>query len=188
MDAINLKAIHKKYGTSKIKNYKTISFFQYYIWYPLFKKMRTVRPLNYMPYDKELALEELKKTVGYKPYARKHGESQFTKLFQNYYLPVKFGYDKRRPHYASLIVSGQMTREAALEKLNEPLYDADQLELDISYFCKKLRISRAEFDGFMSAPIHHYTDFPNWEGRYRVLKWLQSFVARITGKRLSVYS
>ncbi len=188
MDAINLKAIHKKYGTSKIKNYKTISFFQYYIWYPLFRKMRTVRPLNYMPYDKELALEELKRTVGYKPYARKHGESQFTKLFQNYYLPVKFGYDKRRPHYASLIVSGQMTREVALEKLIEPLYEADQLELDISYFCKKLRISRAEFEGFMSAPIHHYTDFPNWEGRYRVLKWLQSFVARVTGKRLSVYS
>ncbi|WP_426217520.1 N-acetyl sugar amidotransferase [Pseudomonas sp. DWRC2-2] len=188
MDAINLKAIHKKYGTSKIKNYKTISFFQYYIWYPLFRKMRTVRPLNYMPYDKELALEELKRTVGYKPYARKHGESQFTKLFQNYYLPVKFGYDKRRPHYASLIVSGQMTREVALEKLSEPLYEADQLELDISYFCKKLRISRAEFEGFMSAPIHHYTDFPNWEGRYRVLKWLQGFVARVTGKRLSVYS
>lgn len=188
MDAINLKAIHKKYGTSKIKNYKTISFFQYYIWYPLFRKMRTVRPLNYMPYDKELALDELKRTVGYKPYARKHGESQFTKLFQNYYLPVKFGYDKRRPHYASLIVSGQMTREVALEKLSEPLYEADQLELDISYFCKKLRISRAEFEGFMIAPIHHYTDFPNWEGRYRVLKWLQSFVARITGKRLSVYS
>ncbi|MBD8239830.1 N-acetyl sugar amidotransferase [Pseudomonas fluorescens] len=188
MDAINLKAIHNKYGTGKIKNYKTISFFQYYIWYPLFRKMRTVRPLNFMPYDKELALEELKRTVGYKPYARKHGESQFTKLFQNYYLPVKFGYDKRRPHFASLIVSGQMTREAALEKLNEPLYDAEQLELDISYFCKKLRISRAEFEGFMNAPIHHYTDFPNWEGRYRVLKWLQSFVARVTGKRLSVYS
>lgn len=98
--------------------------------------MRTVRPLNYMPYDKEQALQELRDTVGYKPYARKHGESQFTKLFQNYYLPKKFGYDKRRPHLASLIVSGQMSRETALEKLEDPLYDLDELELDIAYFCK----------------------------------------------------
>ncbi|KMT52514.1 N-acetyl sugar amidotransferase [Pseudomonas fildesensis] len=188
MDAINLHAIHSKYGTRKLKNYKTISFFQYYIWYPFIKKMRTVRPLNYMPYDKERALEELKDTVGYKPYARKHGESQFTKLFQNYYLPKKFGYDKRRPHLASLIVSGQLSRDAALEKLEEPLYDLDQLELDIAYFCKKLRISRSEFDDLMNAPIHEYTDFPTWNGRYRILKSVQRVVARLTGRRFSVYS
>ena len=59
--------------------------------------MRTLRPLNYMPYDKKMALKELEETVGYKPYPRKHGESLFTKLFQNYYLPKKFGMDKRRP-------------------------------------------------------------------------------------------
>lgn len=188
MDAINLHAIHSKYGTRKLKNYKTISFFQYYIWYPFIKKMRTVRPLNYMPYDKERALEELKDAVGYKPYARKHGESQFTKLFQNYYLPKKFGYDKRRPHLASLIVSGQLSRDAALEKLEEPLYDLDQLELDIAYFCKKLRISRSELDDLMNAPIHEYTDFPTWNGRYRILKSVQRVIARLTGRRFSVYS
>ncbi|NNA93368.1 N-acetyl sugar amidotransferase [Pseudomonas gessardii] len=188
MDAINLKAIHKKFGARKLKNYKTISFFQYYIWYPFIKKMRTVRPLNYMPYDKEQALVELRGTVGYKPYARKHGESQFTKLFQNYYLPKKFGYDKRRPHLASLIVSGQMTRDTALQKLEEPLYDLDELELDIAYFCKKLRISRAEFDELMNAPIHSHTDFPSWHGRYRALKFVQRVVARLTGRRFSVYS
>ncbi|OPK02341.1 MULTISPECIES: N-acetyl sugar amidotransferase [Pseudomonas] len=188
MDAINLKAIHKKFGTRKLKNYKTISFFQYYIWYPFIKKMRTVRPLNYMPYDKEQALQELRDTVGYKPYARKHGESQFTKLFQNYYLPKKFGYDKRRPHLASLIVSGQMSRETALEKLEDPLYDLDELELDIAYFCKKLRISRAEFDDLMNAPIHSHTDFSTWNGRYRTLKLVQRVIARLTGRRFSVYS
>ena len=188
MDAINLKAIHRRYGKLPLKNYKTISFMDYYFWYPLVKKMRTVRPLNYMVYDKAVALAELQETIGYKPYPRKHGESIFTKLFQNYYLPKKFGMDKRRPHLSSLIVSGQMTREKAIEELDEPLYGPAELEVDITYFCKKLRISREEFHALMQAPIHHYTDFPNWNSRHRILKRLQGALARATGRDLRVYS
>lgn len=188
MDAVNLRAIHKRFGEYPIKTFSTISFFDYYLWYPLVKKMRTVRPLNYMPYVKHEALAELELTIGYKPYPRKHGESLFTKLFQNYYLPTKFGYDKRRPHLSSLIVSGQMTRDEALEKLGEPLFDPQELEIDIGYFCKKLRISRVEFDEFISQPNRHYTDFPNWDSRYRRLKKIQAVVERVTGKRVNVYS
>lgn len=188
MDAINLKAIHRKYGERKLRNYKTISFFQYYIWYPFVKKMRTVRPLNYMPYDKAKALDELEKTVGYKPYARKHGESQFTKVFQNYYLPEKFGYDKRRPHLSSLIVSGQMTRDEAMIKLAEPLYGADEFEVDIAYFCKKLRITRNEFDELLNAPAHRHDDFPTWDSRYKLLKRIQNFLERVSGKKVNIYS
>ncbi len=188
MDAINLKAIHGKFGAHPLKSYKTISFFEYYIWYPLVKKMRTVRPLNYMPYDKAEAVEELERTIGWRSYGRKHGESQFTKLFQNFYLPEKFGYDKRRPHLSSLIVSGQMSRAEAIAKLAEPLYDPNELEIDIAYFCKKLRISRPEFDVLMKMPVHHHTDFPTWEGQYQRLKWLQSNVSRITGRKIRVYS
>ncbi len=186
MDAINLKAIHKKYGERKFKNYKTISFFEYYFWFPMIKKMRVLRPLNYMPYDKEAALTELQATVGYKPYPRKHGESVFTKWFQNHYLPVKFGMDKRRPHLSSLIVSGQMTRDAALAKLAEPLYDHAELEIDIAYLCKKLRISRAEFDGFMNVKIHNYTDFPNWDGLYDLVKRTKRFVSKIIGRDIKI--
>jgi len=188
MDAINLNAIHKQYGERQLAHYKTISFFDAYVWYPFVKKMRTVRPLNYMPYDKEAALKELEATVGYKPYPRKHGESGFTKIFQNYYLPEKFGMDKRRPHLSSLIVSGQMTRNEALEKLQEPLYDPAELEIDITYFCKKLRISRQEFDELMKSPIHHYADFPNWDGRYRMLKRVQALMAKLLGRDIRVYS
>jgi N-acetyl sugar amidotransferase len=188
MDAINLKAIHKAYGERPLRNYKTISFFQYYIWYPFVKKMRTVRPLNYMPYDKTVALEELKQTVGYKPYARKHGESQFTKFFQNYYLPTKFGYDKRLPHLSSLIVSGQLTRDQAVIQLAEPLYKPDELEIDIAYLCKKLRLSRSQFDEIMNAPIHTYKDFSNWEKWHRYLKLAQNLYTRLVGRRINVYS
>lgn len=188
MDAINLKSIHRKYGERPLRNYKTISFFEYYFWYPLVKRMRTIRPLNYMPYNKAAALEELKSTVGYKPYQRKHGESLFTKLFQNYYLPKKYGYDKRRPHLSSLILSGQLTRDEALRKLEEPLYLPDELEIDIVYFCKKLRITRKEFDNLIEQPNRHYTDFPNWNSYYQLLKRAQVLAAKVTGKRLRAYS
>lgn len=188
MDAINLKAIHSKYGERKLLNYKTINFFDYYIWYPFIKKMRTIRPLNYMPYDKAAALKELQEKLGYKPYPRKHGESLFTKLFQNYYLPQKFGMDKRRPHLASLIVSGQMTRNEAMAKLDEPLYDLAELEIDITYFCKKLRISRQQFNELMQAPTHHHSDFANWDGRYHKLKRIQTWASKLLGRDIKVYS
>ena len=113
MDAINLKHIHKTFGNNKLRSYKTISFFQYYILYPILYGMRTIRPLNYLNYNKKEALIELRK-IGYKDYPNKHGESIFTKFFQNYYLPVKFGYDKRKPHYSSMILSGQLSRNDAI--------------------------------------------------------------------------
>lgn len=188
MDAINLKAIHRKYGERPLQNYRTIGFFDYYVWYPFVKGMRTVRPLNYMPYDKAQALKELQENFGYKPYARKHGESLFTKLFQNFYLPERFGYDKRLPHLSSLIASGQMSRDEALAKLSEPLYDPEEFEVDVEYFCKKLRISRSEFEKLMQAPVHHYSDFPNWDGRYRLLKRAQAMVAKVLGWDTKVYS
>ena len=188
MDAINLKAIHRKYGNRALKTFTTISFFQYYIGYPFFKGMRTVRPLNYIPYNKASAINEMEILIGWRSYGRKHGESIFTKLFQNYYLPAKFGYDKRRPHFSSMIVTGQMTREEALERLKEPLYDPHELENDIDYFCKKLKITWQQFEEFINAPTHHYTDFPNWDDRYLILKKVQSFAAHLLGREISVYS
>jgi hypothetical protein len=141
-----------------------------------------------MEYNKEAALKELQNTVTYKPYPRKHGESLFTKLFQNHYLPSKFGYDKRLPHLSSLIVSGQISRQEALEILSQPLYDPIELESDIAYFCKKLKITRVEFNDLMDAPVHHYSEFPNWDSRYRLLKRIQAVVGRIFGRQIKVYS
>lgn len=188
MDAVNLKAIHKRFGSRPLRTYSTIGFFDYYFWFPFAKKMRTVRPLNYMPYVKADAIREMEKKIGYKSYDRKHGESLFTKLFQNYYLPTKFGYDKRLPHLSSLVVSGQMTRQEAVEKLAEPLYDTFELETDITFFCKKLRISRAEFDALVAAPNRHHTDFSTWNSRYRLAKKLQALVERLLGRRVAIYS
>ena len=188
MDAINLKAIHRRFGEKALRSYRTISFFEYYIQYPLLKKMRTFRPLNFIPYNKKMAKDELRATIDWRDYGRKHGESLFTKVFQSDYLVRKYGYDKRRPHLSSLIASGQMTRDEALEELTQPLYDPEERELDLDYFCKKLRITRSDYEAFVDGPKSSYHDYPNWDGRYRLLKKVQSAVERVRGKRVNVYS
>lgn len=188
LDAVNLRDIHRRYGTEKMANYKTISFSQYYFWYPFFKKLRVLRPLNLINYNYIEARETLKEDIGWRDYGRKHGESVFTKIFQNHILPTRFGFDKRRIHYSSLILSGQMSREQALAKLEEPLYEADELESDIEYFCKKLRISRSEFDSFMKMPLMHYNDYANWDSRLKLVKFVQNSIQRLTGRRISAYS
>ena len=188
MDADNLHAIHNKFGTKKLRNYKTIGFYELYLYYPFIKKMKTIRPLNFMPYIKSEALEELKEKVGYKEYARKHGESLFTKFFQNYWLPMKFGYDKRKPHLSSLIVSGQMTREEALIEAGRPLYDEKELKDDKEYIAKKLGVSDAEFEKILQVRPHDYSDFSNMEKKYKRMKKVQSFVLKILGRNISNYS
>lgn len=188
MDAINLRAIHRKWGSAPLKRYRTISFWEYYVLYPLVLRMRVLRPLNYLPYTRSGAIEELQSTCGWRPYGRKHGESLFTRFFQNFFLPEKFGYDKRRPHLSSMIVSGQIGRDEALHELTQPLYDPNDLEMDKEFFCKKLRISRAEFERLFQAPNGHYTDYPNWDRRYARMKRMQTLAERFLGRRVTAYS
>lgn len=188
MDADNLHAIHKQFGTKNFKNFKTIGFYELYLYYPFIKKMKTIRPLNFMPYIKKEALEELKEKVGYKEYARKHGESVFTKFFQNYWLPMKFGYDKRKPHLSSLVVTGQISRDEALKELDKSLYDEKELRDDKEYIAKKLGVSDEEFESILNVPSHKYSDFPNMTIKYKRMKKIQNFLSKLLGKNLSNYS
>jgi N-acetyl sugar amidotransferase len=188
MDAENLHAIHNKYGKVKLKKYKTISFFKLYFYYPFIKKMKTIRPLNYMPYVKQEALEELKERVGYKEYDRKHGESVFTKFFQNHWLPFKYNFDKRRPHLSSLIVAGQISREDALKELDKPLYDERELQSDKEYVAKKLGVSNSEFEEILNVPTHSYKDYDNMESKYLLVKRIQNFVSNLLGRKIANYS
>ncbi|POQ98363.1 ExsB family protein [Alkalispirochaeta sphaeroplastigenens] len=188
MDAINLKAIHKKFGNLPLEDYRVVSFLQYYFYYPFLKKMKVVRPLNYMPYNKELALAELQEKIGYKSYGRKHGESRFTKFFQNYYLPTKFHMDKRKPHLSSQILSGLMTRNQALDELSKPLYEENELREDKYYLAKKLGITVEELDEYVSSPGHDYSEYPSWDSRYVLMKRMQSFVSLMSGRNVKNYS
>lgn len=169
-DNVSLKAIHKTYGTVKLKNYPTISLFQKYFYYPFILKIRVHRPLELIDYSKDRAKKLLIEELGWRDYGGKHYESVFTKFFQADYLPTKFGYDKRLAHYASLIVSGQMTKEQARGELQKPLYDLQELEEDKAFWIKKLGISQAEYERVMNEKPSFYTDFANYEQSVEKLK------------------
>lgn len=160
MDLKQLKAIHKLYGKRKLKTFPTVNFFKYRFYYPYIKKMQVVDILNYIPYDRENAIQTLQKEVGFKDYGKKHYESQFTKFFQGYFLPVKFGYDKRKAHFSSLVLSGQMTREEALTKIAEKTYSDETLKNDLNFIIKKLGLSQESFADIMAAPNKSFLDYP----------------------------
>ena len=178
-DRSHVKGIHKQFGTIKLKTYPTISFLQRYIYYPFIKGVKIIRPLNYIPYNKKIALETLGKKIGWEDYGYKHGESVFTKFFQTYYLPERFGYDKRRAHLSSLILSGQTTREKALKELEIPPCNPKEAEELKIYVAKKLGISVKELEDYMALPKKTYRDFPNQANLLNLLK----FADRLVGRR-----
>ena len=181
MDARHIKGIYKRHGEGKkLKTFPFVSFFQYHFYYPYWKRMTVVRPLNFLPYNKELAISTLESELGWKYYGGKHYESRFTKFFQGYYLPVRFGYDKRRAHMASLIHAGQCTREEALEALAEPSYKPDEIEEDIEYIIKKLRITRQVWDEeIMGAPLRTHLDYPSSERRIQRFRAIKHRLKRV---------
>ena len=187
MDAINLKAIYKKFGSKELVDYKTVSFMDF-IFISFIYGIKPIRPLNFIPYNRDLALDELKTKINWSYYGQKHGESIFTKLFQNYILPTRYGYDKRRPHLSSLIVSGQMKRKEAIKKLKMPLYNQSNLKNDIDYFCKKIKIHKSEFENFMTLPIVSHKNYPTWDKLYYLMKYFQNLIFKFLGVKLNKYS
>jgi hypothetical protein len=135
MDFTNLKDIHSRYGKRKLKTYPTFDF-KKYLYYSAILKLNPVSILNYVPYVKKEVKEIIKKDLDWRDYGGKHHESQFTKFYQAYILPEKFHIDKRKAHLSTLICSGQMTKDEALEELRKPLYEPAQLESDKEYVLK----------------------------------------------------
>ncbi|MBT1450699.1 N-acetyl sugar amidotransferase [Glaciecola sp. XM2] len=163
-DASDLKhilGIHKQFGTKKLKTYPKMNFFMHRVYWPYVKKMKIVRPLNLIDFDKNKAIKFLEENYGWRYYGGKHHESKWTKFFQAYYLPEKFGFDKRKAHLSSMIASAQITREQALAELTKPLYDESELVQDKRYIARKLAITDEEFDNLLSLPNKDYSDYPN---------------------------
>lgn len=168
MDATHIKAIHARFGRRKWGDFPVVSFFNLYFRYPLLLKMEVLRPLNYIPYNKEEAIRILERDYGWRYYGGKHYESRWTRFFQAYYLPHKFGYDKRKAHLSSLVVSGQISRDEALQELRKPLYDEKLLAEDKAFVAKKLGISLQELETLIAEPTRHYTEFPNYQLKLRL--------------------
>lgn len=183
-DAVQLRDIHSKFGTRPLINFPLTSILRHKAYLPYIKGIKVVRPLNYLPYVKEEAIRLLVDKFGWQPYPQKHFESRFTKFYEGYWLPKKFGYDPRRVQYSSLIVTNQMTREQALEKLERPPYDEATIAQEFEYVATKLGISAAELQGYMDAPNKTYRDYRSQESVYAVgAKVMKFFGMELGGKR-----
>lgn len=158
----SIKAIKARFGNHSIgmATYPHLTPLKF-LEYIFVRKIRFVPVLNYGGYSKAEAVKTMKQRFGYKAYARKHGESRFTRFFQEYYLPSKFGFDKRRAHFSSMIASNTLSRDAALAELERDMYDPIEKMIDIEYCSRKLGFSEQQWAEIMSAPPALATDYPN---------------------------
>lgn len=177
-DSIQIKAIHRKYGKVKLKSYPLMSFWKNKIYWPYFKRMVVVRPLNFVDYNKNKAILSLEQNYGWRYYGGKHHESKWTKFFQAYYLPEKFGYDKRRAHLSSMIVAGQMTRGEAIAELEKPIYNERELAEDIFYIEKKLGLMTGGLVSFIHLPKKTFHDYPNQISMHEFFRRLKRVIMR----------
>ncbi|MCG7506262.1 N-acetyl sugar amidotransferase [Mesorhizobium sp. IRAMC:0171] len=160
-DLRQLKDIHRRFGSRPLKTFPLSDIFTFKIYYRYFKGIQVVKPLNYVPFRKEEAMQELVDKFGWQRYAHKHYESRFTRFYEGYWLPTKFGYDKRRAHFSSLILTGQMTREDALERIAQTAYNPDDLAQDFEYIATKLDLTVGELQQIMDGPNKSYKDYAN---------------------------
>lgn len=181
-DHSNLKDIHKKYGKLRLKTF------------PLFTALKkrkysvngtqTLAPLNLIEYNKEKVKEIITNELDWRDYGGKHYESVWTRFYQGYILPVKFGVDKRKAHLSDLIFSGQISKDKALEELKKPIYDPALLEQDYNFVLKKLCLSAKEFDAIMAINPRPHTEFETeksiWDS-YLLLKPIKAIKKAVLG-------
>ncbi len=158
-DLRQLRDIHSKFGTRPLKTFPQSDIFTYKLYYRYIKGVQVVRPLNNVPFVKEQAMQELIDRFGWQRYAHKHYESRFTRFYEGYWLPTKFGFDKRRAHFSSLILTGQMTREDAMDKIAKPAYDEATIAQDFEYIATKLDISVEQLRELWRGPNKSYRDY-----------------------------
>ncbi len=183
-DSIQLRDIHNRFGTRALINFPVTSILRHKVYLPYIKGIKVVRPLNYLPYVKQEAIGLLVEKFGWQPYPQKHFESRFTRFYEGFWLPKKFGYDTRRVQYSSLIITKQITREQALEKLERAPYDEATIAQEFEYVATKLGISVVELQGYLDAPNKTYKDYESQESIYAVgAKVMKFFGTELGGKR-----
>jgi len=162
-DMAQIKDIRKQFGTIPLKTYPFSNVLRHKIYLRYVLGIQVIKPLNYMPYIKSEAMDFLQKEYGWQPYPQKHFESRFTRFYEAFWLPRKFGYDTRKIQYSSLILTDQMDRADALERLKSPAMSEDDARQEFEYVATKLGITTDEFQGYFDAPNKTYKDYKNNE-------------------------
>jgi len=178
-DSRHIEGDYRLFGKGKLKDYPRRGFWRAYVLDAYFGRIRMIKPLNVVHYNKAEAMKVIQDKLGWQYYGGKHYESVFTRFFQGFYLPKKFGFDKRLAHYSSLVVSGQMTRVEALNAIQHSTYSRDLIKEDLEFVAKKLGASVLEFKKIINQPPRSYQDFPNLESVISRLRKVKNFLNRL---------
>lgn len=160
-DLRQLKDIHRRFGSRSLNKFPLAGIFKFKLYYRFVKGLKVVKPLNSVPYFKDQAMQELVDRFGWQRYAHKHYESRFTRFYEGFWLPTRFGYDKRRAHFSSLILTGQLNRGDAMDKIAKPAYDEETIIQDFEYIATKLGLGIQELRDLLNSPKKTYRDYKN---------------------------
>jgi hypothetical protein len=183
-DLRNIRAIQRRFGTRKIRSFPTCGNWRWRF-IAASGRLQFVEPLNNIRYRKQKARRHLESRYGWRYYGGKHYESVFTKFYQAYVLPEKFGIDKRRSHLSSLIRNGELSRDQALAELEGPAYDPEELRIDREYVLKKLDFTEQEFDEIMRLPVRSHADYPSDEDFKRLLRPFRGLYERLAKPKVA---
>lgn len=153
--------IHRRFGKRPLKTFPLLDILVYKGFYQRVLGMKVAGPLNYVPFTKKAAEDELERLFGWKRFQHKHHESRFTRFYEDFWLPRKFGFEKRRAHFSSLIQTGQMTREAALDRISRPEMDEHFLKQEFEFVANKLGLSVSELQAIFDGENKTYRDYRN---------------------------
>ncbi|MFJ4066650.1 N-acetyl sugar amidotransferase [Pseudomonas sp. NPDC089996] len=153
--------IHGQFGKRSLKSFPLVDILTYKVYYQRILGMQIVKPLNLVPYVKADAEATLERLFGWKRFKHKHHESRFTRFYEDYWMPRKFGYEKRRAHFSSLIMTGQLTREAALGRIAQPEMDENFLKSEFEYVAHKLDLTVPELQGIFEGQNKTFRDYKN---------------------------
>lgn len=167
-DTIQIKDIHSRFGQRPLKKFPLSNILRHKFYLRYIKGIEVITPLNYVPYNKEEAMQFLVDKYGWQRYPQKHFESRFTRFYEGYWLPKKFGYDTRKVQFSSLILTKQMSRNEALEKLSQPAYDEATISNDFEFIATKLGISIEELQGYMDAPNKTVHDYKSQQALFNI--------------------
>jgi N-acetyl sugar amidotransferase len=153
-----IRSIHRRFGTGKIRTFPHLNFIGSL---GIFRDT-TLNLLDYVDYVKTDAMALLQRDLGWRSYGGKHHENIYTRWYQGWFLPTRFGYDKRKTHFSALICSGQITRDQAREELLQPTYSLELQQADTEYVIKKFGLSGEGFQSIMTAPRRTFHDYPSF--------------------------
>lgn len=165
IDKTLIHDIHKKFGSRPLKTFPITDALVYKILYHKILGMKVFKPLDLVPFIKKDAETLLNEKYGWKPFQHKHHESRFTRFYEDFWMPRKFGYDKRRAHFSSLIMTGQMTRDAALQRLDKAEMDNKFMESEFKYVADKLGLTSDELKEIFNG---NNKSFHDYKSKYRI--------------------